>query len=173
MALLKKDLDKRRKFILPYIRGKKVLDLGPGDISDRFLHKFVVKHAKSTVGLELFKKRADQLNKVGYNIKVGNAQDYNLKEKFDVIIAGDLIEHLTNFEGFLESTKKHMNKDSRLILNTPNAFSFWTLSGIIRKPFKEHTCWFCKSCFFYFNHNIIWKTCFFKTKYWFWYIFTN
>ena len=144
MSFFKKNLDKRKNILLPYIKGKKILDLGPGDISDRFLHKFLSENAESVIGLELDEKRAESLIKKGYNIRKGNAQDFDLEEKFDVIVAGDLIEHLTNFEGFFNSIKKHMHDKTILILNTPNAFSFYTLTGIQRKPFHEHTCWFCE-----------------------------
>jgi len=53
-----------------------------------------------------------------------NAGNFNLKRKFDVIVAGDLIEHLFNVGSFIDSVKKHMRKNSILIITTPNAFSF-------------------------------------------------
>lgn len=137
--------DEREGYIYEYIRGKEVLDIGCGDISDRFLHQFVHKSAKYALGVELDRNRAMNLRKLGFNIVQGDAQDLDLKRKFDVVIAGDLIEHLTNFDGFLISVKRHMEKDSVLIINTPNVFSFYRLTGLAsRVPFHEHTCWFCK-----------------------------
>ena len=115
--------DYRRKIILKYIKNKTVLDLGVGDIRDRFLHEFVAKHSKKAIGLEISQKRADALSEKGYNIIIGDAQNFDLKKKFDVILAGDLIEHLENPGLFIKSVKKHMKNDSIFILNTPNIYS--------------------------------------------------
>lgn len=71
-----------------------------------------------------------------------NAENFNLKQKFDIIYAGDLIEHLSNVGLFLQCCKKHMNQNSLLIITTPNPFSF---SLLIRSfinqfnPCPEHT----------------------------------
>ncbi|MBW2978004.1 class I SAM-dependent methyltransferase [Candidatus Woesearchaeota archaeon] len=141
MFQLKKEIDKRRKLIYPYIRDKQVLDLGPGDIRYRFLHEFIAKSSKA-MGLEIDEDRAKELKKKGYNIFIGDAQNFDLKKKFDVIAAGDLIEHLTNFEGFFKSVKKNLKKEGIIILNTPNVFSLYNLIGISRRAFEEHSCWF-------------------------------
>jgi SAM-dependent methyltransferase len=49
---------------------------------------------------------------------------FDLKEKFDVIIAGELIEHIENSGIFLENVKKHLNKGGIFFISTPNATSF-------------------------------------------------
>ena len=140
-----KYLDSREKIILKYIRNKKVLDLGAGSIRCRFLHRFVAKYAREAVGLELDKKRAENLRKRGYKIVLADAQNFNLNRKFDVILAGDLIEHLTNFDGFFKSAYKHLKKDGCLIINTPNIHSINLLMrGLVNKIhlYEEHTCAF-------------------------------
>lgn len=141
--MIEKNIDKREELIKEYVEHKTVLDLGPGDISSgRFLHKFLDKQAKSCLGLELNEERAKNLIEKGYDVNIGDAQNFSLNRKFDVIVAGDLIEHLTNFEGFFNSVKKHLKAEGKLIINTPNAFSFYVLTGINRPAFHEHTCWF-------------------------------
>ena len=42
----------------------------------------------------------------------------------DVIIFGEVIEHLMNLETALTNLKKVMSKDTLLIISTPNCFSF-------------------------------------------------
>ena len=137
--------DYREGIIKDYILGKTVLDLGAGSIRCRFLHRFVAKNSKEAIGLEIDEKRARNIRNKGYNIILGDAQNFNLNRKFEVIIAGDLIEHLTNFEGFFNSSYNHLNKGGKLIINTPNIHS---INLLIRALFgkvhlyEEHTCAF-------------------------------
>jgi len=143
-----------RKFtiIQPYVQGKEVLDIGvvQHDIGatekETWLHGLLAKHAKSIVGIDIDKERVEYLKKRGFDILLRDAQNFDLGRKFDVIVAGDIIEHLVNFEGFLKSIKKHMRKDGLLIITTPNVFFYRRfLQTLFRgRPIlnPEHTCWF-------------------------------
>ncbi len=121
--------------LLSASKGKKVLDMGCVDhnikreISNKWLHKRIASVAKEIVGLDYDSKNVEILNKKGYNMVCEDAENFNLNKKFDVIIAGELIEHLMNAGNFLESVKKHMHKDSVLILTTPNAFGIRRILG--------------------------------------------
>lgn len=136
--------DWREKYLESKIKGKIVLDLGVGDTRHRSLHPYIKTVAKKLVGIELDPMRAEKLRKQGYNVKTGNAETTLLNQTFDVVIAGDLIEHLNNPGVFLETVKKHMKKEGMFIFNTPNAYS---INLIIRalinlgkvKQFDEHT----------------------------------
>lgn len=126
---------KRDRIILKLCKNKNVLDIGCVDHAadaekhDFWLHKKIKKVAKSLTGLDYEKAELEKLNKKGYNIKYGDAENFNLKKKFDVIVAGELIEHLFNVGNFLDSVKKHMNKNSILIMTTPNAFAYRRMIG--------------------------------------------
>ncbi len=52
-----------------------------------------------------------------------DAQNFRLGEQFDLIVAGEIIEHLPNPAGLLESCLKHLAPGGQLIITTPNAFS--------------------------------------------------
>lgn len=66
--------------------------------------------------------------------KQGSAEDFAFPERFDVIYAGDLIEHLANPGKFLESSKRHLKPGGRLLLTTPNAFNLFNLAEKLTKP---------------------------------------
>ena len=86
-----------------------------------------------------------ELFRQGYKVQIANAEEYNLDTDFDVIFAGELIEHLENIGGFLESCKKHMRADSKLIITTPNSFGIiYFIMRLFGKRFvnPEHVCWF-------------------------------
>ncbi len=65
-------------------------------------------------------------------------------------MAGDLIEHLTSFEGFFDNVNRLLKDDGILILTTPNPFFrdefFYTVfkNEVIVNP--EHTCWIDPAC---------------------------
>lgn len=149
----------RFDLIKPYIEGKKVLDIGfcdwcdqlreknvPFEITEGWLHGYIEKHAKSVLGIDIAKECIDFLRDKGHNVKVANAENFDLNQKFDVIVAGELIEHLSNFQGFFNSVKKHLREDSLLILTTPNVFYFKEALFLVLRGYPivnpDHTCWF-------------------------------
>lgn len=113
-----------------------------------WLHGELAKRFSKVVGIDILKKEIHELKKMGYDVRYGNAEDFELNEKFDTIVAGELIEHLSNPGKFLDACYKHLKEEGKLILTTPNPFWF---EFIIRKNFKrlyvnpEHTAWYDES----------------------------
>lgn len=120
----------RIELILNECRNKKVLDVGCGGMGGR-LHASIKSVAEEVVGIE---KDEDLAKRVGGETVVADAMDFDLNEKFDVIVAGELIEHLDNPAGFLKSVKKHLRPNGRLILTTPNLQSLY---NILYLPYNE------------------------------------
>ncbi len=142
----------RLDVIYKIIKDKDVLDIGCVNheaerAKDKFwLHRFIKNHAKSLLGLDYDKVEVEKLKKDGYRIEYGDAQNFDLGKKFDIIVAGELIEHLPNPGKLIECCKKHLKDSGILIITTPNAFSFRNLLrgillGVIPTN-EEHTCWF-------------------------------
>ena len=112
--------------------GKDVLDLGCightwrrcVDEGEAWLHSRIRACARSVVGFDVLEEDAGVLNGMGFDIRVGDAQDFDLGQNFDVIVAGDLIEHLENIGGFLEACSNHLRPGGVLLVATPNPFNF-------------------------------------------------
>ncbi len=131
----------------------RVLDLGCIQHSalkeaDKYwLHKLLYKRASYVLGVDKARNDVEILQKKGYNIIYGDVENIDLGEKFDIVIAGDLIEHLSNPGLFLDVVRKHLNSNGRFILTTPNAFfiyhSFSAFFGNVKCNI-EHTCFFDK-----------------------------
>jgi 2-polyprenyl-3-methyl-5-hydroxy-6-metoxy-1,4-benzoquinol methylase len=145
--------DHKIRFIVKYSQGKDVLDIGcvchnPESYKSKYwVHKAIKEVARSLIGIDLYQDGVEYLQKLGFNVVTADAQCFELGKKFDVIVAGDIIEHLEDFHGFLKSCKKHMHKDSRLLISTPNP---WYWRNIIKAALNkevnnnpEHTCWLC------------------------------
>lgn len=140
----------RNKIIKKYIRNKIVLDVGflgeDKNIEFSHLHKFIMRYAKELWGLDVDKKRIESLKKRGYNVIYDDVQKLEnlskLNKKFDVIVAGELIEHLENPGLFLDKIKRFLNPDGSLIITTPNMFSLryiirHTIFGIESPHWKD------------------------------------
>lgn len=145
--------DHKIKFCAKSCANKDVLDIGcvqhnPENYRSRYwLHKALVAVGRSVEGIDLYEPGVDYLQKLGYNIYVADAQDFQLESTYDVIVAGDIIEHLDNVGGFLESCKLHLRAGGKLLISTPNPW-YWrnvakaTLKARVR-PNPEHTLWMC------------------------------
>ncbi|MCK4327421.1 MAG: class I SAM-dependent methyltransferase [Candidatus Diapherotrites archaeon] len=113
-----------------------------------WLHKRIYDITPKVIGIDYLKSEVKKLQNKGYNIKYMDAEKLKLSEKFDVIIAGELIEHLSNPGLFFKGVKNNLKKDGKLILTTPNPFTIhWFLHALVDHNFHcntDHMCWFCE-----------------------------
>ena len=82
--------------------------------------------AKELYGFDFDQEGIDILAGYGcgnlFRADLERLEDVELDRKFDMIIAGEMIEHLNNPGKFLEGIQRFMNSDSRLIITTVNAY---------------------------------------------------
>lgn len=152
----------RWEFIEPFVRGRTVLDIGPAELlgtvhkfkEDRWIHKLVVSVASKVVGLEINMEQVKALRELGYDIRHGNAESFSLDETFDVVLAGELIEHLSNPGAFLDCVRRHLNSNGVLLLTTPNRFDAYRFLTTVQtgkipaynKPIAKHVFYFDENC---------------------------
>ena len=119
-------MKKREIIIKKYAQGKNVLDIGSvGQSEQKYkLWDFLEKYTSTLVGI-------DMLPSSKQNIIQGNMETYNFNKKFDVIVAGDIIEHVDNQGLLLNNIKRHLKNNGKFILSTQNAK--WFLY-----PFVKH-----------------------------------
>ena len=133
-----------------FVEGKTVLDIGAacGMNRDDWLHRLVDGVAARSVAVDILPEPVEKIRAKGFEAVQGDAQDLHLGEKFDVVFAAELIEHLDNFKGFLDSARRHLKPGGKLVLTTPNAFCFSNFIyrlGKGRPPLNSgHTVWFCE-----------------------------
>jgi len=146
--------DGKIKFFVKYSRGKSVLDLGSVDHyeenhkSKYWLFKAIEENALDVQGLDYYDEGVQALRAAGYNIQHGDAQAFSVDRKFEVVTAGDLIEHLPNLDGFISSVKRALVENGHLVISTPNPWC-WKYSlyhlffGKLKPVNREHVSWFC------------------------------
>lgn len=103
--------------------NKSIVDLGCGDgfIMDR------IKSANnSVVGVEVAESAIKKSRAKGYKVYdlllEGNWSN-KINEKFDVVFAGEIIEHIFDTDNFLQNIRKILKNNGRLIVTTPNLTS--------------------------------------------------
>jgi SAM-dependent methyltransferase len=59
--------------------------------------------------------------------EVGNAETLDLKRKFDVVIASEVIEHVPHPELLIQTMHRHLLEDGIGIISIPNGYCLWEL----------------------------------------------
>lgn len=159
-----KDLIFRQEKIIELCREKSVLHLGCVQHSDLYerkikendwLHQKIDAVSKRCVGVDYLEDDVIKIReKYGYEIYFGNVTDLKSIEnevtnnKYEVIVCGELIEHVDNPGLMLDVIKTLMNKNSILIITTPNPWASLRIKfikkGVLEEKWlnKEHVGWY-------------------------------
>lgn len=170
---------KRIDLMRSYIKERSVLDVGCIDHylerteQKNWLHDELRKIAGELIGMDYLEKEVEILKSRGYNMILGNAENFQIPRKFDVIVAAELMEHLSSPGHFLECVKKHLNTDGKLIITTPNVFSLGNILRIIKMLINrriktdnaEHVGWYNKQNLIQLAERHGYKMLEFKTFY--------
>lgn len=135
------------------VRGKSVLDVGcvehsaELEMQDTWLHKHLRNSSARIVGLDYEAEHVAELQRRGYNIIAGDAMTVDLSERFDVVTAGEIIEHVENPGMLVQNLKRHLNPGGILVLSTPNVFyPFHLIEALTMNPAvrwnSEHVSWY-------------------------------
>jgi len=160
---LPREIIYRHEKILELCEGKTVLSLGCVEHShlyrermekDIFLHSRLVEVASSVVGIDVLQDAIEILrSEFGYECycaDVTKLDKLTLNRKFDIIVAGEIIEHLENPGLMVEGIKRFMHNRSLLVITTPNPYAIrWILMSLLSIPEEkwvwfEHTSWFSR-----------------------------
>lgn len=120
--------DRRDKFhfIVDRCKGKNVLDVGcvgqdKGYDSEAWLHGRIKKVAGDLTGADINAEGISELNERGYLVL--SPEDLEKSgRKFDLIVMGDVIEHVNDPGQFLSFYAQFLNEGGEMIICTPNSF---------------------------------------------------
>jgi 2-polyprenyl-3-methyl-5-hydroxy-6-metoxy-1,4-benzoquinol methylase len=106
--------------------------------------------AKRLYGVDLDGSGLERLRAAGfgrlYQADVEQLQD--LGERFEIVVAGELVEHLANPGRFLRAITRHLSEDGKLIVTVPSAQSIRIIANAIRMRevvHPEHNAYYSPS----------------------------
>ena len=139
--------------------GKDVLNVGAAGhpctefsaTHGRHLHLIMSKVTKSISGIDLDKESLDYLAEKHHvsGLVCGNAErllEYFPEESFDVVVAGDVIEHVNNMGLLMESSAAVLKKGGLMIVTVPNTYGIKRIIAFMlqRTEFchPDHVCYY-------------------------------
>lgn len=149
----------RQTFVIEHSRGKKVLHVGCVDSgltqarleTGELLHARMQQVARELWGVDVDRSGIDLLSQRFDNLFVLDAgalaEDSRLSgQRFDLIVATELLEHLSNPGQFLDGVRELMVPGhTQLLISVPNATRLsllWTISRGVEFVHPEHVCWY-------------------------------
>lgn len=136
----------REALIAKYCKGKDVLDVGSVGQTDEYcLWNLLSDHARHLTGIDL--DSSDEARHDGFQkatlkaqhlIVQGNMETHDFGKQFEVVVLGDIIEHVENQGLLLRNIRRHLAPGGVMILTTPNAK--WP-TCLLLKPNPTHTIW--------------------------------
>jgi 2-polyprenyl-3-methyl-5-hydroxy-6-metoxy-1,4-benzoquinol methylase len=111
--------------------GERVLDIG---CSSGYLARPLVARGCAVVGIERDPAAAEEARSVCEEVLVDDVETMELPfepASFDVVLCGDLVEHLRDPERLLSRLRPLLRPDGRLVLTTPNVANWTNRLGLL------------------------------------------
>lgn len=127
------EITNRNGFIVDRVRGRKVLDIGcvAHDIermsSPEWLHAQIAEAASHCLGVDILDKGVAHMKSLGYEAIVHDLSSgpgpVQARGPFEVIVAGELIEHVPDLNMLFACARSLLTEDGELIITTPNPWA--------------------------------------------------
>jgi len=144
--------------VMTLVSGKSVIDLGfvdEGRLSCKrdhgvWLHEQVAAAAREAVGIDADETGVAHARDLGFAAHVADVEDERSLaalgvEPAEIVLAGELLEHLDRPGAFLEAVKQLVAPGGALVLTTPNGHALTNvLAGIAGRELvnPDHVAWF-------------------------------
>lgn len=138
----------RADYLVNLVRGKRVLDIGVVDHHidraglEHSLHLRLHGSAESTVGIDVMAEGVTTLQSIGLDVRHVSVLDPSLPDitgtDFDVVVAGELIEHIEEPGMLFVNARSVLRPGGRLILTTPNPYCLRLIAANLRGLVTEN-----------------------------------
>lgn len=126
-------LDDPITFLITICEGKRVLNVGAtGNVEnyvnlgklDNWLQYRLLQIAASVTGIDIDRESLQFAQAHGYQVQYGDCTDIKFAHFFDLIVLGDVIEHVEAPGLVVKNMLNHLAPGGRLIITTPNPTYF-------------------------------------------------
>lgn len=137
--------------VVELAKGRRVLNIGccgsDALISPLTVHRRIAREASYCVGVDIYEAGVEKMKADGENVFLANGESFDLDEKdFDLVVLGDIIEHVSNPGLVLDNSNRHLNDGGSVVVSTPTPFALPVMMRIIRRGSfqvnSEHVSWF-------------------------------
>ena len=141
-ARTEKSIVDRVAYLCELVAGKSVLDIGVVEhtrdaaTSRDWLHGHLKRHAARCLGVDVLEEEVKYLRAQGYEVILADITQSPLPEKFDIIIGGEVLEHLDAPGMFMKNCAAMLHPDGRLAITAPNP---WYINAIVKSCFGRYT----------------------------------
>lgn len=111
------------------VRGRRVLDVGAVEhdlghaAAPSWKHRRIVEYAGEVVGIDILDEQVIALARGGFDIRrVDATSSVDMGERFDVVVVGDVIEHVDDPVALLAFAGRHLEQDGTVLVKTPNPY---------------------------------------------------
>lgn len=132
----------RVTYLCQLVAGKSVLDIGivehtrDAGKDPSWLHGHLRRHAKSCLGVDILEAEVDHLKSLGYEVICADLTQAPLPLTFDVIVGGEVLEHLNSPGLFMKNCAAMLHPNGRFVITVPNP---WYANAIIKSCRRRTT----------------------------------
>src|SRR5438034_8196006 len=122
--------------------GKSVLDIGVVEHtreamnSPYWLHGNLCRAAAQCLGVDVLEQEIDYLRTKGYDVICADITEAPIPRQFDVIIAGEILEHLDTPGQFMKNCATMLDRCGRLVVTVPNP---WYANVVLKNVTRSST----------------------------------
>lgn len=134
----------RSLYLAELAAGLRVLDVGVVDhSSDRFdspewLHRVISRAADYCLGVDILPREVAELQARGFNVRVCDLTQEEPDERFDLVLCGEVIEHLGSPEALLMHGSRCLAPGGRVVITAPNPFYLPRVRDALRGRTSEN-----------------------------------
>ena len=121
----------RADYLVELARGRRVLDVGVVDHvatawkRPDWLHGRIARAASYILGIDVMDTGTRLLREAGYNVlRCDFTREVPDERPFDLVVCGEVIEHLGHPQGLFDSAARVLAPGGRLAITTPNPYYF-------------------------------------------------
>jgi len=124
----------RLAFVREQVAGRRVLDIGCVNHESRtmtspdWLHGLIAGAATECLGVDILENEVEELRRAGFDaitldITTGPNEVVRQRAPFDVVTAGEVIEHLASPQALFDFAAEILRPGGRLVITTPNPYT--------------------------------------------------
>lgn len=151
----------RVEFLTTKVKGKKIIHLGCVDHlplvdskikSNTWLHSLLCEQSQRCLGIDINQEGIDYIKSLGYKDSIyydmlsEPASETILKENWDLLILGEILEHVDNPVLFLTKIReKYGSVIKQMVITVPNALRWINFKNVLKNKEvinSDHRFWF-------------------------------